>query len=173
MSRSQNAHSLLELPVGLWLGIVVFFLPFVCYGTAAYRAAFLYESAHRACEAAARAGTFTEGKRTCLESFDKEVACFTGISDSSIKCYAVEQPLPAASGGELPATSQESEQPLKNVKTDKNTYYIKVVAKGNVEPLVRFGADGFLGMKFPGLTAPLPFNPTCSAFVEYPQGLLK
>lgn len=170
--RTQRGNSLLELPVGLWLALIVFVLPCICYATAAYRLAFLHESANRACVAAARQGTFTQAKQTATDTFNGEIHTFNGISNTQIQVGAVAQPLPNADGTRQ-GQAIESSGPFSKVDTTKYSYYIKVWVAADVDPLVKFGPDGLLGLKFPGLTAPIHWEPTNSAFVEYPQGLMR
>ena len=173
MQRQQQGHAILELPLGIWLALLFFMLPFICYATLAYRAAFFYFAVKDACNHACRASSFTKAKAISAEIFAHDVASFTGIENATIQVFAVEQPLPPANQPQapVPPPTQVSASPLSQVQTDTDAYYIQINGYATVQPLITAG--GWMGLNIPGMTGPYSLPIICKGYVENPQGLLQ
>jgi hypothetical protein len=176
-----NGYSVVELPLGLWLAFIFFAMPFICLATIGYRAAFFYFAVAESCSRAATASSFTGAVKTCNRIFKTDVSSFNGISGPSIQLFIIEQPLPKP--GQTPSTSNDEStgkgtakiSPVKLVEVfpEDNAYYVQAVGKAQINSLLCFGPNGWLGLNIPGLTSAFEFPVTYKKYVESPQGLTR
>lgn len=174
--RRVGGSSVVELPVVIFLFILVLLLPLTELATLSMRATTIWCAVRMAAHSAACAGTFQEngknGELSAVNIARRDALNVKnqlhggvqfGATDVSVRILG--QPLKAG------LVAVKSAVPLTSVQPKDFLYQIEVTIKGSIDPVVSLDSD-FFG-EIPGLTTPLPLSLAYRAFCEHPNGLAK
>lgn len=171
--RKKTATTMAEMPVALWLIILMCF-PMLILATCTMRYGFFWnacrEAAQRACACQTFKNDTTEGQSSCTTAdfwVNKAVGSFSGITIvGSPNVYILQTNVATGTQTKYPTRTQLP------MAADPNSciYDIQVEINGQVDPLIPFVSG--LGA-VPGLSAPYPVTVRSQYQAEIPQGLNK
>lgn len=169
----QRGTSIVELPLALWIIVLMCFCTLVL-ATELLRFGFFWNACRESAMQASKCPTFQTDSSigpssvtTAQAWANKATAAFTGLTLTQINTYIVQ--VDATSGA---VTKSASGQALASAADiTKFIYDIQVELQGQIAPLIPFGG-GLLG-NVPGLTAPYPVVVRSQYTSEVPQGLNK
>ncbi|MBX9567450.1 MAG: hypothetical protein K2X77_01080 [Candidatus Obscuribacterales bacterium] len=174
LSRKASGSSIAEIPVALFVLLIVLLFPLLDLGTIALRSATIFEAARNAAHHAGRAKSFLqdggEGELSAKSAAVKWTAltCHSSLRGTSIESSDVQATI-IGTPFDTKKTPVRSASPLPGVEPETYLYQIEVSVTGSVEPLVLLNKD-LLG-QIPGVTAPLKISATFREFCEHPYGL--
>lgn len=172
-NKCRRGTSLAEMPVALWLIIIMCF-PVLIVATATLRFGFFWNAAREAAMQAAKCQTFQNDSAVGISAVNtadlwatKATSGFPGITVTPpVNVYIVQTNV--ISGVTTKNTSRVALPAAAD--TDNNIYDIQVEINGQLEPLIRVPMGG---MTIPGLTDPFPIVVKSQYTAEVPQGLNK
>ncbi len=157
-----------ELPLVLWVLLIVIVFPLIDLGTAFLRVTFLYAGVHLGSIAAARANTFLvplDGKPSAINEANSKLtqvkSAFSGLDVQDVKTEIL------ITNNDTQAVSFSSVPLTKQADVGINSYQIQVSAVCSADPLITIP----LPLAVAGLNAPLVFNMNARQYCENPQGL--
>lgn len=160
--RSCTGSSLVELPIGIWLAVMVLFMPLLDLSLLGLRVGTIHAAARNGAREAGRADTFTQG---ALLASSKVVASlnagFGGNTITKVQTAIVATPIDG--GQPVKSTSPVAADP------DNFVYQIEVLVQGTAAPLLEIDCFGDI----PGLSGPFPVTVVATEMVEHPKGLSK
>lgn len=160
-----------ELPLAIWVLFIAITMPLIDLATISLRSTFLVAAAHEAAHAASRAKSFrtpVDGNSPSAENMAASTVAesagkFSEVSVSSVVTSIVITNIATE-------TTESQTTPLTQpADTNNNTYTIRVVVTGRVNPLFTFNNSLF--GHIPGLTGPITLSSAAEVLCEYPQGL--
>ena len=169
--RKQNGSSLLEIPVGIWLVIIVLFMPVLSLSIVTLRYTLFTVAVQDAVHAASKAKTFEldnqDGKSAqtiARETFQKRIADFSGLKQQgTFDLDILESKI---------TTQQQSrfENKLQVPADSTNSVYlIEAEAQGTFDPVIQM--DKAVVGAIPGLSIPVLVTLRAREVFENPQGL--
>ncbi len=161
-NRRCTGSQLVELPIAIWLAVLVLFLPLLDLSLLGLRVGTLHAAARNGAREAGRAPTFTEAASLASTKVTQSLnAGFGGNTLDKVTTAVISTPI---DGGE----PTRSTGPIA-ADPDNNVYQIEVVVEGTAAPLVEINFFGDI----PGLSKPFPVSVACTEMVEHPKGLSK
>lgn len=167
--RNSKGTSILELPVSLWLTLIVVFIPMLALVSITLRYTLFNIAVQSAVQSAAKARTFEQSsnegpsvKELAGNVFQKHVAAFPGLISSGMSVNIL---VTSINGGFF-FRSQKLTLPA---DTNSFIYQIEGNAVGNIDPIFPV-SPGVFG-NIPGLTAPMKVGISAKQMAENPQGL--
>ncbi len=168
--RKPLAMSLIELPVMIWLVLVVLLLPMLALATMTLKSALMNSAVQDGVQVASKGKTFESSqpgkpsvKQLADESVRNSASKFSGLGISSIVTSIVITPV---DGGPLVRSTSKLAQPA---DTSKFLYQIETVVNGKISPLFPTNPGQFGAI--PGLTQPVNVSYVGREMAEFPQGL--
>lgn len=166
--RRHSGSSSVELPVVLFVLLILLAFPIINIATVGLRACTVFSAAREAARVAGRSKTFladgADGP-SAVNAAKQKAASIVGyaahIDPNNVKLRIVGSSI---KGG--PDISQTT--PLAEAKLDY-VYQVEVEVTAAVDPLVTL--DPNLFGNIPGLTVPFPITARNSEFAEFPAGL--
>ncbi len=169
--RKSTGSSILEIPVAIWLVLVVLFIPMLGLSAITLKSTLLNIAVQDAIHAAAKAKTFEQSTdegpsatQIATDVFTQGLAQFPGLADSSsidldiLEIGLVNQQLTRRSAKLLlPADSSQS------------TYQIEGTATASIDPLFPLNKEIFGSI--PGLSDKMLLTFRAREMFETPQGL--
>ncbi len=168
--RKANGSTILELPIGLWVCLILFFMPMLALATITFRNTMFNIMVQDMAHAAAKGSTFattTADGPSCKDLADSSLAAhlkaLPGIVPGATTIAIVTTPI---NGSSSVRTTSSLSLPA---DSSKNVYQIEVQLSAKLDPLFALNSDIF--PQVPGLTSPM--NITCASreMAENPQGL--
>lgn len=171
--RTGTGTTIAEMPVALWLIIVMCF-PMLVLATSSIRFAFFWNAAREAATQASKCPTFQNDTSVGISAINtadlwatRATSGFPGITVTPpVNVYIVQTNV--VSGITSRGTSRQ--RLASAADTDNNIFDIQVEISGQIEPLLRVQLGG---LSIPGLTDPFPVVVRSQSSVENPQGLDK
>lgn len=173
-SRRERGSSIAELPVAIFVLLIVLLFPLLDLGTMALRSATIFEAARNAAHHAGRAKSFLQdggdGELSATNAAVKwsTMTCQSSLAGTTVKRSDVQASI-IGTPFDTKKTPVRSSNPLTTVEPETYLYQIEVSITGSVEPLVLLNKE-LLG-SIPGLTAPLKISATFREYCEHPYGL--
>lgn len=168
--RSQRGSSLLEIPVSIWLVIVVMFLPLLSLTSITLRSTLMSVALQDAIHAAAKAKNFEldspqgkSAKSTAANTLAQRAADFSGLSIGSIDVDILQTRI---TNQQIQRFEEKLPQPADSTVF---VYEIEGEAKGIIEPI--FQMDPAIVGSIPGLSVPFQVSYRAREIFENPQGL--
>ena len=153
---------MVELPISIWLAVLVLFLPLLDLSLLGLRVGTLHAAARNGARDAGRAATFTEAGALASSKVTQSLnAGFGGNTVTKVTTAIVATPI---DGGE----PTRSTGPIA-ADPDNFVYQIEVMVQGTAAPLLYVTCFGDI----PGLSKPFPVSVACTEMVEHPKGLSK
>ncbi|MBU6454776.1 MAG: hypothetical protein KGS72_23615 [Cyanobacteria bacterium REEB67] len=173
--RGPAATTMAEMPVALWLLILMIF-PVLIIAVSSIRFGFFWNAVRETAMMAAKCQTFQNDSAVGISAVNtadlwanKATASFSGITIvPPVNVYILQTNV--ISGTSTKGTSRQAL--ATSADTDNNIYDIQVEVNGQIEPLVRVPFGGTTGA-IPGLTGPFPVVVRSQYTAEVPQGLNK
>jgi len=171
-TRTKRAQFIAELPVVLWVMIILLMIPLIDIVTFTVRYTFLLAASRDAASAAALAPTFlTNASSTNLSAVNtatataqSDAAAWSVITVNSVTTKII---ITQLSTGTLTIQSTPLSTPA---DTANYAYQIQTIVNGSTNPILQFPNNMFWGA-IPGLTAPVNVSIASTAYFENPQGL--
>lgn len=170
--RNHKGAMVAELPVAIWLLVIMFTLPMIDFATILIRYTFMVTAAQEAVHVASRTKSFLSN--------------ISGSEVSAVNGASAQATLAAASFKEITITKITTRILITNLSTKQvssqtvplaqpadtglNLYQIETVLTGQINPIFKFNNTGILP-GIPGLSAPVPVSVAARAVCEFPQGL--
>ena len=169
-ARSQHGSSLLELPAGLWITLIVFLVPMVALASITIRVSLLNIATQEAVHAAAKARTYEQASdegpsavQLAQKAFDKVTSSFPGLGANKVSLRILATDVKS---GTITTYESKLKEPA---NSSAYLYQVESKCTGSIEPV--FGISQQLFGDVPGLTTPMPVNSSAREMVENPQGL--
>lgn len=170
-SHRGKAQALVELPIVLWVLILLLTIPLIDLTTFSLRYNFLLVASRDAAYSASRSRTFVQdvsanelsAVHTASQVASQVAARFPEITINSVNTYIV---ITRLSNGN---TSKQSTALTTPADTSTFAYQIETVINGSTNPILK--VDNSYWPTVPGLTAPIPVSIASKAYAENPQGL--
>lgn len=168
--RGNRGSSLLEVPVSLWITLVLMFMPMVSLASITLRSTLFNVAVQDAVQDAAKARTFEQASQAGPDAktlsktiFFNRALAFSGLQSTGIKLSIVQVNINNGSSAHF-----ESKLSVP-ADTSKFIYQIEGSAIGLISPLLP-GNFAIFG-EIPGLTKEIPVQFTARQMAENPQGL--
>lgn len=175
--RKSKGQVLVEFPIALWLGFIVFALPLTALATFTYRACSVYFAVRDTCKRAARADTYTDAKAIAATTWAKDISAWTGISGTeNITILAQSTGLAFDNGTQLLPTPAAVKAFMQadayHATYAANSYSFLMVlnATTTLDPLLPCNSAWF-GLSVPGLNAPFTLTTNYQTVVENRVGM--
>jgi len=166
--RRPRAAMLAELPMILWVLLMVVAFPIIDLTTVFFRITFLYAGIHFASISAARANTFAlpiDGKPSAKSEVTSKInqiqKCFSGLAVTNIDTAIL------ITKNDTLAQSSQSAPLVVAADQSVNSYQIEVSADCSAQPLIPIP----IPVRIEGLNAPITVHLSAKQYCENPQGL--
>ncbi len=170
--RGVNGTTMAEMPVALWLIILMCFSLLVL-ATETLRFGFFWNACREAAQQAAKCQTFQNDSSTGPSSVteantwaQKATSSFSGLTLTSVNVYIVQTNV----NSRVTTKNPPGQKLAAAADITNNIYSIQVQLSGQVEPLTPVTFQGVFG-NIPGLTGPFPVVVRSQYSCEVPQGL--
>lgn len=169
--RKCRGSYIADFGPALFILVIGVFFPLTNLVSVTMRTALINNAVQQTAAAAARCKTFNasisaqdpSSKALATSTFNSLASKIGGFSASSVQTYIV---VTNISSG---ASTTQSAMLSAPADTNVNVYAIRVVATGQVSPLVSCSSSFFGNV--PGLTTPMTYSSTASSYSECTQGL--
>ncbi len=169
-SRNIAGSVLIELPIVLYVFLILLLFPLLNLGSVCLRSYLLFQACHNAALTAAKSRTFATSYGADLSAIETGkttsaniAAMYSGVQISNVSIQIVSIDINSK------VETIFSTKLAAPADISSNLYQIRVTLKGRVDPLIPFNLGVFGNVA--GLTGPIDITMNDQNFVEYPQGL--
>lgn len=169
--KSRKGQAIAELPIVLWVIIMILAIPFVDLVAFSIRYNFLLAASRDAAYHASRSKTFLQNVSStelsavnaATQAAQQTASKFSEIRVNSVACNIV---ITRLSNGTVTKQSTPLQQPA---DTSTFAYQIETVLNGSANPLLNASSNYWANI--PGLTSAIPVIISSRSYFENPQGL--
>lgn len=168
--RKQNGSSILEIPVSLWLVLVVIFTPMLALASITLRSTLLNIAVQDTVQGAAKARTFElasadgpSAKDLAQQIFSEHLKAFSGLNAGNVALEIISTDI---NSGVITRSPSKLSLPA---DTNTSVYQLEATAIASIDPV--FPANEQIFGKIPGFTTPMNVKFSARQMFENTQGL--
>lgn len=171
-ARTGDGHSIVELPVVIWVILLVLFYPMINYATIAIRSCLVFNAAQTAALTASKARSFSTSTATDPSALQVVNDTVHEALDScdGIKVNKVTTEIVITKMSDKTRTTQSTSLSTPP-NTAQNTFQLQVTIDSSVSPFMLIDTQVFGNIA--GMTAPYNLIVSQRHYVENTQGLMR